>query len=79
MIMRLDCEKACISVPHQRLLSELDWYKINSHLCDWIKEFVVVWFVRVFASGVAAAWTGSRKWYSSGIMIGTSIILAVCQ
>ena len=66
-VVYMDFQKAFDTVPHQRLLAELEGYSITGRLLDWIRSFLTGRKQAVTVNGARSDWTR----VSSGIPQGS--------
>ena len=69
-VVYMDFQKAFDSVPHNRLLYKLQYYKISGKLLTWIKAFLTDRHQRVAINGVLSSSQRTRSGIPQGSVLG---------
>ena len=79
-VILLDFSKAFVSVPHERLLTKLDYYGIRGKMLSWIKAFLSNRTQNVSVNGVLYLLIETCGiWSPPGFCLGTSAVHFVYQ
>ena len=75
----LDFSKTFDKVPHQRLLSKLDFYGIRGITLSWIKAFLSDRLQQVIVEGATSERAPVVSGVPQGTVLGASLILGIHQ